>query len=103
MTVEELEKENAALIAENEKLKSAIETAEAVIDELQGKLESASSVETQKNPVITCGGKEYEITLKRFQHAGKVFTADDLATNKELQKELLSTGSEILKLVEKQD
>ena len=105
-----LKAENAALKAENTALKSnvsildgqvaglqgSVAEQDAIIADLQQKLEKAATPIVSQHPVVTVGKDKYQVTLKQFRFKGVEYKAEDLAKNPAVVKALLEAKVEFL-------
>jgi uncharacterized protein YdbL (DUF1318 family) len=83
--------EMLAILVENAELKAQNQEINQELASKETQLASSS-----KLPVIQVGKESYQVTTKRFMHKRKIYTAEELVENKELQKKLLKAGSEVL-------
>ena len=102
------EKENSRIIAESNHTLSSelsdktvdLENAEALIEEMQGKL-AAAEVSQMEGPVILSHEKgQYRVLAPKFSHKGIEVEANSLRNNPELVRELVEAGSGLLQKVE---
>lgn len=99
-----LQAENKKLASENATLKEGIASQNEIISGLnQALIEKEVEIEASaKYPVFKLGKESYELVIPRFihKHKGERIEVDQtvLTGNKELLAELVSRGSEALKL-----
>jgi uncharacterized protein YdbL (DUF1318 family) len=80
-----------AILVENAELKALNQKVNNQLSAKEQQLKSNSQL-----PVVTIGKKEYQVTVARFMHGGRIYTAAELVEDKDLQAALLEKGSEIL-------
>lgn len=89
--------ENTDINSELEKLRAENEALLSLNDDLQNKLESASSgIAKLKLPTLKLGDKVYEIKSTSINYKGNIYTAADIQADAELAQSLLDIGSKIL-------
>lgn len=96
LTPEELQAKCEALEIENTELQAKNEASEDLIVEMTEQLELLSKAKTIKNPVVIIDKAKYEVVIPRFNHNGRICTAEDVVADKELAKELAEQGSGVL-------
>ncbi|MFD1143025.1 hypothetical protein ACFQ4C_18000 [Larkinella insperata] len=91
VTVESLQAELAEKKAEILEATTIIEAQGKTITELEAKVASLEKSPAQF-PVITVGGKRYEVQVKSFQLGKEVITVDELLADEELQHKAVEKG-----------
>lgn len=94
-TVEELTKQLETVTKERDDSKKQLEEAGAIIVDLKTRLSSAEAAPTAAgNPKFKIGQKTYEVLIPQTRIKGDVYTAAEIAKNKELYTYMVESGSE---------
>lgn len=103
-TIEQLKAELEKVTAENTDLKTQLSQAGEVVTEMQGKIEENAKALKSVNayPTVKVDKKEYEIRVPgtvRFK--GKMYSAEDIKSNKEIAEKLVKIKASFMVAVEK--
>ncbi|MBA3899390.1 MAG: hypothetical protein H0X62_04130 [Bacteroidetes bacterium] len=88
-----------AVNPEIEALKKTISEQEELIVELQAELEKSETTKGGSVPVFELDGKKYQVVIPSFKQKGEKYTAKDVLENKELQAQLVGSGSGVVSLL----
>lgn len=87
-------------LSKNELIEKANEQAQ-LIQELNTQLDSQSKKPATKYPTVKHGNDTYKVLAKSFSFEGKIVTAEDLESDKNLVDQLVAIESGFLKKIEK--
>jgi uncharacterized protein YlxW (UPF0749 family) len=97
---EQLQAENQKLQKENKELKEALDKTKndssVIVKDLQKRLQDKVAAGKNGFGSVEVGGKNFRIALPAIELNGETFTADEVAADKDLQKELVELGSGML-------
>ncbi|AEL24031.1 hypothetical protein [Cyclobacterium marinum] len=87
-----LEADNAALVQENKELKAELKDAQEIVKDLKTQVQASKGGKTNTIKI----GKDMYKVVGGFRKKEKAFTAEDIASNEKLVKELLEKGSGLI-------
>lgn len=96
--VKALETENSELKEQLSKLESDSKT---TIEELTKQLKAEASKVSGNKVVVKHDKRSFEVVIPKFRHEGEEISAEELAKKPQIVKELVESGSSVLKEVEK--
>jgi regulator of replication initiation timing len=92
-SLESLQAENAALSKENDSLKKELKDAQEIVKDLKNQVKASKG---GKSNTIKIGGSTYQV-VGGFRSKDKTYTAEDIASNEKIAKELLEKSSGLIK------
>jgi hypothetical protein len=104
LSKEELEAKLAEVLNENDAVKAENEAALKTIEEQGAALALAEkSGQMKKDIVVDSEGNEYTVEAPKFRHNKVIYTAEDLKANVKQVDKLVEIGSQVIKLIEKEE
>jgi hypothetical protein len=101
---EELQAKLAEMIAENDAVKAENALAAQTIEEQSKALAMAEkSGQMKKDIVVDSDGNEYTVEAPKFRYLKVIYTAEDLKANPKQVDKLVEIGSQVIKLIEKEE